>query len=528
MFSRRQERTDYKTNTGSKMRFFELIVVILLLATLCRYLVPRSKRPKALLYLPIATAFVAIAQIAIEQYRWQMVPAYVLAAILLALAIPALLRRSANSQSNDAPSNGGRFRRVAAITGIVCGFLVWIVAAALPYALPVFQFPKPTGPFAVGTHSFEWIDAARGESLTPDPDDRRDLAIQVWYPAEIATNAKPMKYWPEAQRVGSAIAKAGGLPPLIFDHLALVATHSYLDASVSATQTTYPVVIFSHGIWAIANQNTVQMEELASHGYVVFSISHPYESLATQYPDGRIVPWNNAHRKTFGDTGRATFKKAIKPYTETTDPQLREKLLREAFQLQHMAATSIKTWAADTRFVLDQIERLNRGEISGALTGRLDVDRIGVFGHSFGGSAAGQTCLVDKRCKAGVNMDGLQWGDLLDQPMTQPFMVMNSDDPVRARAETSINDLIYGRGNNPHYRVLIKGSKHGDYTDFTLTSPLFAKLGVMGPIDGKRMEVITSRYVLAFFDKYLKGIDEPLLKGRASEYPEVEFQARNL
>ncbi len=39
------------------------------------------------------------------------------------------------------------------------------------------------------------------------------------------------------------------------------------------------------------------------------------------------------------------------------------------------------------------------------------------------------------------------------------------------------------------------------------------------------METIINDYVLAFFDKYLKGKDATLLKGPPANYPEVEFKS---
>ncbi|HEY7547712.1 MAG TPA: hypothetical protein VID27_22635, partial [Blastocatellia bacterium] len=45
-------------------------------------------------------------------------------------------------------------------------------------------FSPPTGPFAVGTHEYLWIDQNRDEPFTKDTADRRHLLARVWYPAE--------------------------------------------------------------------------------------------------------------------------------------------------------------------------------------------------------------------------------------------------------------------------------------------------------------------------------------------------------
>ena len=88
------------------------------------------------------------------------------------------------------------------------------------------------------------------------------------------------------------------------------------------------------------------------------------------------------------------------------------------------------------------------------------------------------------------------------------------------------NDLIYDRGGNSLYRLNIKSTAHLNYSDFSLWSPLFKYTGFLGSIDGIRMEAIMNQYLLAFFDKYLKGIDSPLLNGPDPNYPEVDFRVR--
>jgi len=49
---------------------------------------------------------------------------------------------------------------------------------------------------------------------------------------------------------------------------------------------------------------------------------------------------------------------------------------------------------------VNQLENLNAAEPSGKFTGRLDLQRLGMFGHSFGGAQALQFCHDDARCKA--------------------------------------------------------------------------------------------------------------------------------
>ena len=65
---------------------------------------------------------------------------------------------------------------------------------------------------------------------------------------------------------------------------------------------------------------------------------------------------------------------------------------------------------ADIKFVVDQLEKINKG--SSVLAGRLELTGLGVFGHSLGGNAALEFCRKDDRCKVAVNLDGANWNKL--------------------------------------------------------------------------------------------------------------------
>jgi hypothetical protein len=52
-------------------------------------------------------------------------------------------------------------------------------------------------------------------------------------------------------------------------------------------------------------------------------------------------------------------------------------------------------------------------------------------------------------------------------------------------------------------------------------------IGQLGKIDGNRCVKIFKDYILAFFDKHLKGNDSGFLGSPSPDYPEVEFKLRN-
>jgi hypothetical protein len=284
--------------------------------------------------------------------------------------------------------------------------------------------------------------------------------------------------------------------PFPFSHLSLVRTHAYLDAPVSNAQALYPVLIFSHGHVGFVEQNLTQMEELACHGYIVCSLAHTYHTIATIFPDGRVIPADSALANGF-----------IKGSSPT----------------QAVYAEHLRIWTDDTLFLISELERIQAGERESMFAGKLDMARLGIWGQSFGGVTAVQVCASDDRCQAGISLDaGLPRdysGRTVDSRLTQPFMFTFNAGRV---------DYMYpalGAVENVAYGVTIRGTTHFDFTDLFLYSPVLKFTKAFGPIDGYRMVKIVNDYALAFFDKHLKGETSPLLDGPSPDYPDVEFRS---
>ncbi len=360
------------------------------------------------------------------------------------------------------------------------------------------------------------------EIFSPDPADYRDLMVQVWYPAEKAAGAQAIPMWPDAKNLGLQVARTFGMPGFLFDQLGLVRSHTYRDAPMASAGPDFPVLVFSHAyIPGYAGQNIVQMEELASHGYVVFSVAHTYEAALVEYPDGRLAPYSEDRYQAVIRNGTVRAIPILKEVMAAVDPAEKEKFFRQYLAENPAAQESLKVWTEDTRFVLDQIEALENGGPAGPFSGRLDLSRIGLFGHSMGGAVTGEVCMLDDRCKAAVNLDGIQLGDVIDGRIRQPLLMMYS------AINAGQNDGIYAKSADIQYRVVVRGTVHTDYCDFPLVSPLFQLAGAAGKLDPYRMEHILNTYLLAFFGKYLNGIESPLLNGPDPAFPEVEFSFAN-
>ncbi len=493
------------------MRPLELLSFALAAAALLAWLVPPTRRPAWARALPLVAGAALLLQAGVEGRRSQLDPLYLAGA---AMALAALI--------------GTRVRWHHAITVLLVGVvgLAWVLGLALATGSPMFELPKPSGPYAIGTTRLQVEDTTRQEIFTADPDDHRILVVRFWYPAEPMADGEPVPYWDDVERVGPLMAQMSrevlglSVPDGFVDHYADIATHAVRDAPPRADAAPMPVLVYSHGYGlARPTSNTALMEELASRGYFVASIAHTYETPGVVLDDGRVLAWDEeAVSGLLDDEGNSFFES----YAATPDPAARDALARAYIADETESIRSMKVWAADTRTVVDEIERIASGSRPTPFAGKLDLERLGVLGMSFGGATAGVFCVEDPRCKAGVNLDGFHYGEgMADAVVRVPFMIIEAD-----RGEIPMNDFFLRHAEGPIHHVAIEGATHMNFTDTSISSPSLRWLGALGPIDGQRMLAILNDFVPAFFDRVLRGEGSGFPTAPAS-YPEVEVTSRN-
>jgi len=498
------------------MRPLEIVSLSLLGLSLLAFLLPPARRPAWARWLPVVAAVFLLAQVVFEGRRWQLDSAYVLGAALLVAAFlgPRV-----------------RWHHALGVVLTLTGGLVLFLAFLLAAGLPMFVLPELTGPHRVGTTRIEIADREREEIFTPDPDDHRELRVWIWYPAEPEPGAEPVSYWDDVEQVGPLQARMTRerfrllVGDNFVDHYADIPTHSYRDAPPVASPGRFPVLVYSHG-YAMAgpNSNTALMEELASRGYWVASIAHTFETPGVAFDDGRVLAWSP---EAVGGLDPAVSEKRqalFAAYAEADDPAERDAVAAEILAVSTKMNRSLGVWHADTRTVVDAIERIATGERPTPFAGRLDLDRLGVLGMSFGGAAAGSFCVEDPRCKAGLNLDGFQFGEGMAEAVVRvPFMMLSSQ-----REGTPLNDFFFRHAAGPVYRLAIRGASHANFTDTSISSPSLRWLGALGDIDGHRMLEILNVYVPAFFDRYLLGEPAFGLESNSADFPEVELESRNV
>lgn len=386
--------------------------------------------------------------------------------------------------------------------------VILLLVIAIHLFLPVVDLPSPKGKYQVGTQLFSFTDYSRKE-IYASSNIQRMLPVQVWYPTEekFCRDKQPEHYMEKESCKN--FERVLGIPYLL-RHLASVKTNSYKEVPISNQEPKYPVIIFSHGYTALIEQNTVQMEALASNGYIVFSIAHTYEAADSRFPDGVSIPFSEEQtNKLDDDWDKYSYLEGASNY----------EYYKQTLDEKGAVFESLNVWRDDTIFVASQIEKLNTGEIMSRFKNKLDVNNMGVFGHSFGGATAGQVCAADNRFKAGINMDGSPF--LIYHNLSQPFMLMTSSESIKFLIE----------GYHPKQKMLIvsvNNAEHYDFTDMTFLLPGVKRIGsdILGKIDGDKQEDIMNEYILSFFNKYLKGIEEPLIDNMIDKYPEVTTELR--
>jgi dienelactone hydrolase len=367
--------------------------------------------------------------------------------------------------------------------------------------------PAPTGPFAVGRAIFDWTDDKTADVLAPVPGAKRELLVWIWYPADRGQASVVDDYMPRPMR--SAVERGNGvlIRKFLTQDLSKVRGHSLRDADISPQQTSYPVVMMRAGASLEVMNYSTLAEDLASHGYVVVGFDAPYRSFVVVFPDGRVM-------------------------TRTPKNNPENCLSRTAQEAELCANRLLNVWTSDMSFVLDRLQQLNDSKASGKLAGRLDMTRVGAFGHSFGGAASLLFCHQDSRCKAGIDLDGAPHGEVIQAGLKQPFAFFLSDHSRESGPETSeiqanIQSIYDRLPAESRLRLTIRGANHFTFTDdgallkSHLVRGIFRATGRLG-MDGPRQLAITSYCLRSFFDAYLKDTHDVRRKIPSPLHPEIQ------
>lgn len=408
--------------------------------------------------------------------RWQLIPAYLAVGVVLVLSLRTPLTR-----------------RRGKVGWSLLTVLLTLVTAGLVWALPLFRLPAPSGPSAIGTQVVH-LDGKN-----------QPVTVQVWYPTT-QREGKVASYLFDGP-VSSALAQSVGLPGFAFGHLRHLPTHAHLNAAPTAGK--HPTLLFFHGLGGVRQQNTFQIEELASHGYLVVGIDMPGYAAATISGQGKVT--TNTH-------GSASLSSRL------SDQWVRD-------------------WATAGRTVLDRLLSDPQWRTL------IDAGRIGAFGHSFGGATAAYLLLTEPRIKAALNMDAGIFGQPLpEQGYSRPFFLMNTEAGLDLKrlqrqaeklTDTQISEATKGQTTTRTaylsdlnalferrrqalrgraWSLMFPGTQHLSFSDVTLYSPLLS-----GGEDVTATHRAVNAYTLAFFDSQLRDMSVDISALRQA-FPDLQLQ----
>ena len=358
--------------------------------------------------------------------------------------------------------------------------------------------PKPSGKYGVGTKEMFLIDSSRKERFKKK--DFRRIYVKIWYPAMHTTGMTPDFYLQNySAELIHGIFQSKDFSEEWLSEIKKQRTNSYQDADLANSKEPFPMIIFTPGYYfGMAELYSVYMEELASHGYIVCSVNHPYEQPFISFPDEDIYIKKKRTQWAYMQLVFANWFH----FRNTESKEKIEKTTRYYHKMLHRFNKALDYWVDDTKFFLDYLEIYGQANNNNVVRA-IDMDRIGGLGQSFGGAVIGQLCLRDERVKAGINLDCFQFGDVIDEPLKQPLLLIQSDYQPTWNMGNTIN---YEHNEGDFLLLHLNKASHFVFSDGAVL-PYDTKEfenRMIGEVDGSYLLRITNDYMLDFFNHYLK------------------------
>ncbi len=356
--------------------------------------------------------------------------------------------------------SGKKVKRWMKVTAVIL-----VIAALLAVLFKVILFPPYEQPAVTGSHKvlvreFTWVDEDRTETFT-DTGEKRELTVKFWYPQE---------------------------------------------------EGSYPLVVFSHGAFGVIDSNYSTCMELASNGYVVASIGHPYHAMYVKNVEGKT---------TYADMD---FVKSVFAVNENDDPQIERQIYENSQEWMELRT-------ADENFVLDTILEKAEDQQEAPFS-LIDSEKIGLFGHSMGGASSVQLGRERTDIDAVIDLEGTMLGEYIGfedgmevyNPEPYPIPVLDvygtrvleanimTDEMAAQYPDWEYVNFYVGRNAVDYRGVEFHDAGHLNFTDLPLASPVLARLLGVGSVDARSCIENVNAVVLNWFNHYLKGNEELNIK----------------
>ncbi|KAI0976952.1 hypothetical protein F4678DRAFT_469027 [Xylaria arbuscula] len=346
-------------------------------------------------------------------------------------------------------------------------------------------FPTPGGPYKVQWENKELVDADRVDPFNSSHSRRMVISHFTPVAETHCTRTCRVPYMPEQiatiedDILASAFADYGW-PKGLLNGLEVDVC---CGVSKRAKTSKFSTLLFGTGLNTTRLWYTDFAMEIASLGYQVIVMDHPYETDVVLFPNGEII---------FGGNVPA-------------DPN---NLTAIEFGLE--------VRNSDVSFVLNTLK----------------VCKTVYFGHSYGGASALAATLVESRIQAGLNLDGALWGPVVKEGVSKPFINFSG-------GENTTNDESWANFTKAHdekhpnvwYKELhLDNSSHGSFWDLSIIGD-FTGLrenealveNVLGVLTGKRAVEVLRAYLNDYVRFTLLGGEEGLLVGESTRFPDVKF-----
>ncbi|OLQ70538.1 hypothetical protein BIT28_27365 [Photobacterium proteolyticum] len=373
--------------------------------------------------------------------------------------------------------------------GLVCIFVLLVGVVML---LPAPEIPEPDGEHKVGVTEFEVQD---GDSF---------VHVTAWYPAVNNAEGERLPYMPAY--LAEALGKQQGFPGELMTDERL--TKSIIDVEVLAGQ--HPVLLFNHGYGSFAQQNLTNMEQLASHGFVVLALGHPGHSLIVKRVNGDLVPQQQSVAISADDfdadiANRISISiERIRQSQSLVEWQQKSQQYEQ--DLMRKAVSNFQPWLKNNQLLLDALPDIASGIRQTRLTGHLDLNKLAAFGHSFGGSMASHLAMNDERVKAGFNLDGQHFSFSLKPDNNAPVCFAYTTDTQLEGVthDYSWMDQQVAKANSGGgCEAVFTGAAHMNFSILNHL-PYLKYAGILGSIDSEVMHNASNAMLVQFFDQHLR------------------------
>lgn len=357
--------------------------------------------------------------------------------------------------------------------------------------------PKPNGPYNTRITSAKLVDQTRLDPFAPNRT-QRAVMVTVFYPIKSSSDCDPLhtvNYMPPATaHFWDSEFADYGVTNATLEDFKISACRLNATVKPSCPSNDQPIVIFSSGMLVSRQLYSAMAQTVASHGYIVITVDHPYDAYIVEFPDGTLIYAANI----------------------TTNAQ---------------TDLDLTTRAQDVSFLLDQLSANDTiQDVIPGLSCPLNVSQVAMYGHSLGGATTAAAMLHDSRIAGGLNMDGTFYGPVVKRGLDRPFLLFNHVNSTRLNYGNWAQTWSHLRGWK--LELTLAESQHATFSDIPLVTRLLgyepfnstSALGsVLGTLDGGRVLDVVTAYVVAFVDFVLRGTESDILKMPSPLYPEMTF-----